>query len=147
MFARTERAPSLFLFFLITSYNTCLQTTILAVLECVFFSLDLKIRVIGWGLISDSTWGLHWCNNLVAWLTTWVVINRHCLISFCCFFFFSSSFMILGCHAYYLQLLANPHSAVLVCLFLLCDFCCLFFLFVLHCLWLILVGQSYICKE
>ena len=39
--------------------------------------------------------------------------------------------MILVCHAYYLQLLANPHSAV--SLFVECDF----FLFVLHCLWLI----------
>ena len=42
------------------------------------------------------------------------------------FVFFSSSFMILICQAYYLQLLANPHSAV--SLFVECDFL-LFFLF------------------
>ena len=41
--------------------------------------------------------------------------------------------MILECHAYHLQLLANPHSAV--CLFVECDF--LLFFFVLHCLWLL----------
>ena len=44
------------------------------------------------------------------------------------FFFLSSSFMILGCHAFYLQLLANPLSAV--SLFVECDFCSFVFLFV-----------------